>query len=120
LQPSLHVAADVELVHRLQFGVGASAIATTDPSYGVWAAYLRGRSVLYRSAALQWGATLGFGAGYNPPILHADLKAALPVVPYAMLATDCGFSLGHGAWLGAELATEQLSVVHLGAVLRWH
>jgi hypothetical protein len=37
-----------------------------------------------------------------------------------MLATDCGFSLGHGAWLGAELATEQLSVVHLGAVLRWH
>ncbi len=119
VQPSLHVAADHEIVHRLQVGVGGSAVVTNDSNYGVWAGYLRGRSVLYRSPALQWGVTVGVGAGHNPPIIHGDLEADLPVVPYAMLATDLDWRLGRSAWLGLELAGEQLSVVHLGALLRW-
>ncbi len=119
VKPSVALRLGTEIVPRLEVGGALSAVVTTDDNYGVWAGYAHGRYRLLGSEAWQWGLSLGVGLGHNAPILHDDLRADLPVLPYAMLSTDVLWSLGSNTWLGVELANEQLSVLHLGAALRW-
>ncbi len=109
-----------EVVPQLEVGGALSAVVTTDDNYGVWAGYAHGRYRLLGGSSFQWGLSLGVGLGHNAPILHDDLQADLPVLPYATLATDAVWKVSSKLWLGVELANEQLSVVHLGAALRWH
>lgn len=122
LKPALRLALTVPVGDlgpgRLELGGGASALLSPDASYGVWSLVAVARHALvWPGFAL--GVTLGLGAGHNPPILHRDLRASLPIVPYAALALDALWPIGEGTWLGVELGVEQLSVLHLGAQLRW-
>jgi hypothetical protein len=122
LQPALRLALTVPVGDlgpgQLELGGGASALLSLDASYGVWSMVGVARHALVWPG-LSLGLTLALGAGHNAPILHQDLRAELPIVPYAAIALDALWPLGDGTWLGVELGGAQLSVLHLGAQLRW-
>jgi hypothetical protein len=119
VKSSLALRATHPVLRYLELGVGAVGVLTVDPNYGVWALTGQGRVPLLQRTAFQWGIGVGIGAGHNAPILYRDLRAELPIVPYASLSTDLAWRLSSSWWLGVEVASEQLSVVHAGAVIRW-
>lgn len=114
---SLHVG--IELMPRVEIGGGVSGVLTTDDNYGVWAGYGHGRYRIVSWPGFEWGALAGIGLAHNAPIVHADLRSEVPVVPYGRLATDVLWPLSPSTWLGIELGFSQLSVVTLGAALRF-
>lgn len=108
----------------LKIGPGVRGVTTLDDNYGVWSVQGRASYDLVQREVFNLRATVGLGVGYNPPILHSDLQAEFPVVPYysASLASSWALSTSSSGaqWhLGVGLEHEQLSVVGLAAQLRW-
>jgi hypothetical protein len=110
------VAAHVLFPNRnwLQLGAGASGIVSASLDYQVAGVYGLARFVPASSRNFEWGLSAGVGVGTNPAIVHSDLKAEAPVLPFVAVATDGRWRLGESLALGVDLAFEQLSVVHLG------
>lgn len=118
-KPAASLRAGIELMPRVEIGGGISAVLTADDNYGVWAGHSHGRYRIVSGRGFEWGVLAGVGVAHNAPIVHADLRSELPVVPYALLASDALWSLSRSTWLGVELGYAQLSVVYLGAAVRF-
>lgn len=114
-KPSVQFQGTWPLLERLELGAGAGAILDSNSNYQVAGLYALGRYALVRSDGFEWGISAGLGGGHNAAIIHADLQAKAPIVPYGLIASDASFRLSKGFMLGLELSSEQLSVVQLGA-----
>jgi hypothetical protein len=119
LKPALRLDALWPLATNWELGAAARGVITSSTNYGVWALTGALRYAVLSSQSFALRALLGIGVGYNAPILHSDLEAGFPVIPYATLALQPTFVLAEQLELGIELESEQLSVIHLGAVVNY-
>lgn len=116
-KPIARVGLRMELLPRLEVGGSVSGIVDSSEHYRVLGAVAQGRVALWQRPAFSLGAGLALGTGYNANILHADLRASAPVVPYGFLALDGRWSIGQRWLIGAETAWENLSIVRLGLLV---
>jgi hypothetical protein len=103
------------LGESLGAGAGVSGILHDSEDYQVVGAYGLGRASLWSSGTFEWGAFLGVGVGTNAPILHSDLQADAPLLPFGTLGTEVTWRLNDRLRVGLQASDEQLSVVHVGA-----
>jgi hypothetical protein len=113
-KPVARLGLRLTLMPRLELGGAVSGLVDSSEHYRVLGAFALGRFALWQRPAFSLGAGLALGAGYNADILHADLSAGAPVVPYGFLALDARWSIADRWLLGAEAGWENLSIARLG------
>jgi hypothetical protein len=115
VKTSGRLALSVPLSEEFRVGVALSSVLTSSSNYAVTGAYALARYRLWGTEGFDLGALAGLGVGYNAPILHRDLEAGFPLLPYGYLGLEGRFEVAEGWHVGVELGDEQLSVVHFGA-----
>jgi hypothetical protein len=105
------------LVPRLEVGGSISGVVDGSEHYRVLGGLAQARLSLWHRPAFSLGATAALGLGYNADILHADLRASAPVVPYGFAALDGRWSIGQRGLLGVEAGWENLSIVRIGLLV---
>jgi hypothetical protein len=105
------------LVPRLEVGGSISGVIDGSEHYRVLGGLAQARLALWQRPAFSLGATAALGLGYNADVLHADLRAGAPVVPYGLLALDGRWSIGERGLLGVEAGWENLSIPRIGLLV---
>jgi hypothetical protein len=114
LKPGLHLEWSRSLDPRFRLGAALGSVLTGNSNYAVAGAYAVGSYTALSSGRFELDARFGLGVGYNAAILHPDLEAGFPVIPYGYLGLLASFRSWQGGRIGVELGDEQLGVVHLG------
>jgi hypothetical protein len=105
---------------RLEVGGTVSGVVDASEHYRVLGVLGHARLALWRRPAFSLGAGAALGAGYNADILHTDLNAGAPVVPYGFVALDARWSIAGRALVGVEAGWENLSIVRVGLLVGFH
>ncbi len=101
-------------VPKLRVGAQAFAILDTSSHYRVWALALSALYPLVEGSRFELSANASVGASLNADILHSDLKAGVPVLPYAAIGLRGAWKLSTEFHLGVQLYWSELSIVSLG------
>jgi hypothetical protein len=117
VKPGVRLAWQRELWPKLHVGPALGGVVTGNENYFVSGVYALANYSAVESPSFVFEVLLGLGAGYNAPILHGDLKAGFPLVPYAYVGLLGGLRVSQTWVLGLELGGEQITVVDLGLTL---
>jgi hypothetical protein len=104
----------------VELGGSLSGVIDTSEHYRVLGGLAHGRLALWQRPAFSLGAALALGLGYNADILHADLQAGAPLLPYGFVALDGRWLLGERYLLGVEAGWENLTIARLGLLIGAH
>jgi hypothetical protein len=116
-KPMARVGLRVPILPRLEVGATLSGLVDASEHYRVLGLMAHGRFGLWQRPRFSLGAQLALGAGYNADILHADLSASAPVVPYGFVAFDARWALGDRWLCGVEAGSENLSMARIGLLV---
>jgi len=119
LKPAFRLDYSRSLNARWELGFSLKGVGTTNANYGVWSTLGQLGYALVLGNDFRLVALLGLGAGYNAPILHSDLKAGFPIIPYAALGLEPRWRVGQSMELGVSLESEQLTVIQLAMLLSY-
>lgn len=116
-KPMVRVGLRWPVLTRIEVGGALLGLLDASEHYRVLGALAQGRLALWHRPRFSAGAGLGLGVGYNADILHEDLAARAPVVPYGSAALDARWRLGHRWLLGVEAGWDNLSIARLGLLI---
>ncbi len=116
-KPMARVGLRVPVLPRMEVGAALSGLVDASEHYRVLGLMAHGRFALWQRLTFSLGAQLALGAGYNADILHTDLSARAPIVPYGFVAVDARWTLGNRWLLGVEAGSENLSIARFGLLV---
>lgn len=118
-KPAARLGARVPLSRRVEAGAAISGIVDLSGSdhYRVVGALGQARMAVWQGATFSLGTSAALGVGYDADILHSDLQADAPVIPYGFLALDGRWNVGRYLLLGTEAAWENLSIIRVGLLV---
>jgi len=119
IKPALRVTVDRRLplfgLSKLRVGGQAFGIVDSSEHYRAWGLMASALYPLVEGALFHLDANLTLGAGLNADILHSDLEADIPVIPYGSLGLRAAFSVYEDIRVGTQIYFTNLSVLSLGA-----
>lgn len=118
-KPAARLGVRLPLSRRVEAGAAVSGIVDLDGSdhYRVLGALGHARLAVWEGSTFSLGTAAALGVGYDADILHRDLQADAPVIPYGFLAIDGRWNVGRNLLLGTEAAWENLSIIRLGLLV---